>query len=384
MKTITFGTGQSNFGAGILFFICFLSSFNSQSQKIQTSLTETWKNGIWENFTQTINTYDGNGYLMHDLTQNWDVSWKNKLQTDYTNNPDGTTQQSIFQSWNTGANKWDNLQRLTYTYTAAKKVLTLESEMWYDPNWTYFFKQTNTYDGNNYLTNSLVQTYNYIYQWENSSQTIYTNNLDGTVSQSVYRAWNPWGYDVDNWYDVERTTFTYNNSKPVMAISERWNGTIWENFSKDTYGYDGSGYLTNTLSQNWVSNSWKNDSQSLITNYGNGNPFQIVSQDWDDIGLVWKNDLKTTLTYISLGVEENVFEKTFAVYPNPAQDKITIKTNGNSLGLNYLVTDQLGRQFLNGTITDGETVIDIGQLATGVYFIQMGQNKNQTIKMVKK
>lgn len=384
MKTITFSTGQSNFGTVLLFFICFLSSFNSRSQKIQTSLEETWKNGTWENFTQTLNTYDGNGYLIHDLTQDWNVSWKNKLQTDYANNPDGTVQQSITQSWNTGTSQWDNLQRMNYTYTAAKKVLTLESEVWYDPNWGSFFRQTNTYDGNNFLIKSTIQTYSLIYLWENSSQVIYTNNLDGTVSQSVYQAWDPWGYGVDNWYDVERTTYTYNNSKPITAISERWNGTIWENFSKETYDYDGSGYLIHTLSQNWLSNNWKDDAQSFITNYGNGTPYQIIAQDADASGLVWTNVSKTTFTYTALAVNDHVVEKSFVVYPNPAHDSVTIQTNGNSLDMKYWVTDQLGRQFLKGSITGMETVIDVSQLASGVYFIKMGQNKNQSIKIIKK
>lgn len=388
MKTITFGTGQSNFGTVLLFFICFLSSFNSQSQKILTSVTQIWKNGTWEDFTQTLNTYDGNGYLIHDLTQDWNTSWKDNLQNNYANNPDGTVQQSIFQKWNTGTNVWDNVQRLTYAYTTNKKVFTVESEDWYDSNWRYFFKQTNTYDGNNLLINSMMQTYDIVYLWKNSSQTIYANNLDGTVSQSVYQAWNPQGYAIENWYDFERTTYAYNNSKLTTVVSERWNyiSGIWEKFSKQTYGYDGSGYLINILSENWLSDwdDWIYDSQSVIVNYGNGTPFQIVSQDWDGIVLAWKNESRTTYTYLALGVEEHAFEKSLAVYPNPAQDKITIKTDGINIGVKYWVTDQLGRQFLSGMITDTATVIDVGQLASGVYFMQMGQNKNQTIKIIKK
>jgi len=46
--------------------------------------------------------------------------------------------------------------------------------------------------------------------------------------------------------------------------------------------------------------------------------------------------------------------------------------------------DQLVRQCLNGTVNPNETVVDVSQLAAGVYFIQMGQNKNQAIKIVKK
>jgi hypothetical protein len=380
MKTkITLGTSPNHLDLVALFFICFLSSLNSFGQKIQTSLTETWKSETWENLSQTFYTYDGNTFLIHDLTQDWDTSWKDAYQTDYTNNPDGTAQQSISQSWDTGTVAWLNVQRTTYAYTAAKKVLTSETEIWSDPDWMLFLKETNTYDGSDYLINSLIQNYDFISPWKNSYQIIYTNNPNGTVSQDLSQRWN-----VSVWDDTDRTTYTYNGTKIIMSITETWTGVTWENASKDTYDYDGSDYLIHTLSQNWVSGDWKNDSQALITNYGDGSPYQIISQDWDDTGLVWKNVARLTFTYTSLGVKEHVFEKSFAVYPNPAQDKITIRTDYANLGMKYVVLDQMGRQSLNGTITDSATEIDVSQLAIGVYFIQLGQNKNQTIKIVKK
>lgn len=373
MKTkITFSTV-------LLFFICFLSSLNSHSQKILTSLTETWKNETWKNLVQTLNTYDGNGYLIHDLTQSWNVSWKDSFQTDYTNNPDGTAQQSISQSWNTLANGWENVQRENYTYTATKKVLISESEFWNSTDWFFSSKETNAYDGSDYLTNSLLQTYDFITPWKDAYQTIYNNNPDGTVNQATSQIWN-----VNVWNNEDRITYTYNSSKLIMSLSEKWNGTIWENSSMDTYEYDGSGYLIYLLSQNWVSNSWINDAQFFITNYGNGNPYQIISQTADTSGLVWTNVSRITFTNTSLGVDERIFEKSLAAYPNPADDNITIKTNENSVGMKYVIADQLGRQFLNGTITNRETVIDINQLSTGVYFIKVGQNKNQVLKVVKK
>jgi hypothetical protein len=381
MKTqITLRTSKNNFGLVVFLFICFLSSFNSQSQKIQKILEETWINDAWGNATQTLYSYDGNGYLIHDLTQNWDVSWKDYFQTDYTNNSDGTKHQSISQSWNIGSGLWDDAERVTYTYNAAKKVLTSESEYWFDPDWMPIFKHTNTYDGSGYLTNSLLQSWDYISSWNDSSQTNYTNNPDGTVSQAVTQMWN-----VNTWKDVSRITNTYAGSKLIMSLYETSNGLVWENNSMDTNDYDGNGYLVHSLSQNWVSNGWKDDYQSDITNYADGNPYQVVSQNWDAISGSWKNDSRITFTYGALAVNENVFNKSITIYPNPAEDRITFAKNDSSPSLKYVVTDLMGKQVLNGSIDAKETVVDIHPLATGIYFIQiMGQNTSQTLKMIKK
>jgi len=280
--------------------------------------------------------------------------------------------------WNTTSNGWEKSVRTTYTYTAAKKVLTAESEFWYDPDWMPTSKQIYTYDGNNYLTKVLTQTYDFISPWKDISQITHINNLDGTVSQSVIEAW-----DVNAWKYRTRITYTYNNSKLVTELTEKWFSTGWENFTKETSDYDSSGFLTHTLSQNWIAGSWKNAEQFNITNYPNGAPYQIVSQFWNSSDL-WENTYRTTFNINALGVDEHGFEKSFTFYPNPAQDKITIKTDDNNMGVKYVVTDQLGRQFSNGTITDQETIIDVDQFSNGIYFIQIGQNKNKVFKMIKK
>lgn len=378
MKTITFGTGQNNFGTVLLFFICFLFSLNSHSQKVLTWLSESWRNETWENSSQVLYVYDENGYLIHDKYQSFNVTWKDQFQNDYINNPDGTAQQGITQIWNAPSNNWEVSGRTTYTYNLAKKVLTSEYEAWINPNWIFYRKDTYTYDGNNYLTKILSQEYDFISSWD-ESQTTYSNNPDGTVSQAIVETGK-----ANLLTNSARYTYTYTNSKLIMQLAEKWNGTTWENSWKQTMGYDGNGYLINVLNQDWIAGSWKNKFRSFYTNYGNGTPFQIVTEVWNDIGLLWKTDYRVTYTYFTLGVDEHAFEKSLAVYPNPAQDKITIKTDGNNIGVKYWVTDQLGRQFLNGTITDKTTEIDVSQLASGVYFVQMGQNKNQTIKIVKK
>lgn len=384
MKTqITFKTIRRSFGTLAMLLACLLSGFNSFSQKIQTSKTETWKNEKWENLAQTNYTYDGSGFLVHNLSQSWDVnSWKDNFQSDYYNNSDGTVNQMTSQLWDTETSAWLNTQRVSYTYNAAKKVVLSVSEFWISTNWQSFLKQTNTYDGNGFLTKNLSQMWDFLTPWKNTSQILYTNNPNGTPYQTVLQYWN----GVNAWNDSNRTTHTYTATDKVStAITETWATPNWVNLNKETNTYDGSDYLTKSLSQDWVVSpeGWKNESQSNYTNLGDGTPVQIITQTWDNTGSAWKNSLRMTFTYAPLATNNAVFKKGYAIFPNPAQDRITIKTNSDIRGLTYLIYDQTGRQFLNGTLNMEETVIDVNRLATGIYFIQLGQNKGQTVKMTK-
>ena len=57
---------------------------------------------------------------------------------------------------------------------------------------------------------------------------------------------------VSTWINFTRSTFTYNGSDEVLTdVLESWTAGSWQLSSKETNTYDGSGYLTNTLSQLW-------------------------------------------------------------------------------------------------------------------------------------
>lgn len=64
--------------------------------------------------------------------------------------------------------------------------------------------------------------------------------------------------------------------------------------------------------------------------------------------------------------------------PNPANSIITLfnYTNGTAL-----ITDLYGRTIRKVTISKGENIIDIGNLAKGIYSINVGKNKKLFIKL---
>jgi hypothetical protein len=83
-----------------------------------------------------------------------------------------------------------------------------------------------------------------------------------------------------------------------------------------------------------------------------------------------------------LGVDD-VAQTSFKVYPNPAQDSWTVKTNNQDIS-SIQVYDILGKQVLSLTPNAREAKIDASRLTTGLYFAQIKTaNGVKSVKLVK-
>jgi hypothetical protein len=71
------------------------------------------------------------------------------------------------------------------------------------------------------------------------------------------------------------------------------------------------------------------------------------------------------------------------IYPNPATDQLTIKTGIAVQETIYRITDRSEREVQNGFLTSQSTVVDIHQLQSGDYFIQVGTGLRKTFKIIK-
>jgi hypothetical protein len=192
------------------------------SDKLLTTVTETFASD-WQNSSKLSNTYDSNGYVINNLSQNWDIptsEWKNIFQSNHVNNPNGLVNQTTSQFWNVA--NWNNSQRHTYTYNNSDKLLTTVTETWdfFTPppvDWRNSNKEINTYDGNGYLINSLSQTWDIPSSiWNDESQDIYTNKTDGTATQIITQLW-----DGTQWDNFQKITFTYGTLGINEFINEK-------------------------------------------------------------------------------------------------------------------------------------------------------------------
>ena len=102
-------------------------------------------------------------------------------------------------------------------------------------------------------------------------------------------------------------------------------------------------------------------------------------------GNVWIGTLDGVSLYtpIETTILENKKANTILVFPNPANDVVKINVDDEMLGLNYKITNDIGRIVLSGQINFTENEIKIDGFVPGIYFLQITGNKGQIVKIVK-
>ncbi|MFM7023985.1 MAG: T9SS type A sorting domain-containing protein [Flavobacteriales bacterium] len=72
-----------------------------------------------------------------------------------------------------------------------------------------------------------------------------------------------------------------------------------------------------------------------------------------------------------------------SIYPNPVSDQVSIKSGKSNFGTSFFLFDLTGRQVHAGKLVNEYTTIDMSQLQSGVYFLQVGTEAKQTFKVIK-
>lgn len=98
------------------------------------------------------------------------------------------------------------------------------------------------------------------------------------------------------------------------------------------------------------------------------------------------NDGVPFVGFTNLSTSNEIFfvDKEIFLYPNPATNQINLKTGSKERGSFYKIFDYSGKNVISGKIKSENTVIELDHLSNGNYILKIGENKNQTFKVVKK
>jgi hypothetical protein len=113
-----------------------------------------------------------------------------------------------------------------------------------------------------------------------------------------------------------------------------------------------------------------------------GNNFVTMGADPD-----FGNGVVHNFCIATVGVDENALNKAIGIYPNPTSDILNIMNNDADINITSIeVVDALGAIILIETnITNGNHIVDLGNVSEGVYFMKLNTNEGVSIrKIIKK
>jgi ligand-binding sensor domain-containing protein len=246
------------------------------------------------------------------------------------------------------------------------------------------------------------------------SWTIYTtafglvNNIVTSIAiDPTNNLWfGTWGGGVSKFNGTSWTS--YSQANYVNVIKPDALGNIWFGTATDLKKFDGTNWTnyttTNGLAANNVNaiaidqynDKWFGTNVAGVSKY-NGNAFttfnttngligdQVNCSVTESNGNIWIGTLDGVSVYtpLAINLSENEKRNTVLIFPNPVADVVKIKVENELVGLNYNITNDIGRVVLNGQIKFLENEISIDALVPGIYVFEVFGKGEKRYKIIK-
>lgn len=190
------------------------------------------------------------------------------------------------------------------------------------------------------------------------------------------------------------------------VFSQTLNNTNWElffpdgsnafvNFSSDTLyrSIDGIDFTPLSIFQENMDSFIINAIDPVATTCGTqGNYTFVITNDTLDFTLVSdtctirRNNFINAIWVKIISTEIEDVETTASlikVYPNPTSSTLFIESAINNRNSPFIIFNQLGQQVLSGQLINEIHSINTNEIPTGLYYIQIGKEKKETIMIIK-
>jgi hypothetical protein len=266
-------------------------------------------------------------------------------------------------------------------------------------------------DKNSILINApIIDTINFSYSDQTSFSPAGSNNTDFDCEafivsvDSIYLFTKQWVSNKTSIYSLPKFPGTYIanlktiynieglitgafflESKSVVALCGYSN--LFQPFIFLLYDFSGSGYFSGnkrkiTLSLHQIEGiTTSNGLKYYLSNEYYSYPPIINSPQKLHI-LDLSTFLGTYLNSIALSTPETIIHSNIILYPNPAEDIITIESE--HLSSIYYLMNSLGQTLMTGKLTTGNSSFNISELAEGIYFLKVGEENSSGLKVIKR
>lgn len=156
----------------------------------------------------------------------------------------------------------------------------------------------------------------------------------------------------------------------VEGIDEDSQGNLWFSFYTN--------YMNNGGASFYDGSTWIN--YTIDDGLANSEVTDVLVKEDDNIWFA--TSLGLTNFYLSTGVEDlNNSNEIVNIYPNPAEDKLTINANNVNI-VSIVITDVSGKPVFKQINSNNS--INVSELAAGIYFVNLYTDSNIIIKKLLK
>lgn len=133
-----------------------------------------------------------------------------------------------------------------------------------------------------------------------------------------------------------------------------------------------------------------------VIGYKNGALDRKEEYEYDNNGFITKEKLQTSSSpgvlyvtnenkfyYEQSILSTSIYENSnsfISVFPNPTSDQITIEANEYLMGSEFAIYNSIGKSVRKGSITTKETIVNLNDLATGIYILRINKQVYKVIK----
>lgn len=180
---------------------------------------------------------------------------------------------------------------------------------------------------------------------------------------------------------------TYNGTLTANVIGN----SIWHHVAVTYNGSVMNLYVDGVSSATAAATySLQNSTESLFIGKELSSLPRLFTGKIDDLG-IWTRALSSdeVLSLFSgaiintTGIKEAQLEQKLQIYPNPAANELCLRSVKSLLGSTYVIRDLSGRMILKGSINAQEEKIQIQNLESGIYFVDLPGQAQASLKFVK-
>lgn len=297
-------------------------------------LYKEWDGNDWVNAQLDQMHYDAIGWATETFSFIWeDNMWVNSMWSIITNNTSGTPVMVQVKLWD-GSN-WLDMMKISYTYNSYGYSQIL-MEFFLGGNWMNYMKLDFYYNAQNLCNEIITQGWDVVTSsWENDDKDSFTYNGNGWMIEELSQKW-----ENAAWLNEEISYSTYEpNGHEIERLALAWYNNAWENYLHFTTTYNGLWQETQHQIEIWYNAVWENHELFLFQYDAQGRMIEELYKTWVAKG--WENDELTTWTYdLSTGINPLNEQPglSFTIGPNPATNLTLIEY---TLDLASLITLKL-------------------------------------------